>query len=182
MCSSFFFSVSAAPSKVQVTLGTGRPVMVAGILTVVPALQFSRSWALTSRVTLGSTGHKENTLLLLLVGDHVSGDESVFLTQDVLDQDICRLGRLRPPGCVDGVDPELALFAFLQVWDGYFSGGVELVCWVHPPPIRRALLVHFNDVTFDRAAAVSVRRTPAEGDAALGLVFDLRGSGRTGDI
>lgn len=40
---SFFFSVSAVPSKVQVTLGRGRPVIVAGILMVVSALQFIRS-------------------------------------------------------------------------------------------------------------------------------------------
>lgn len=55
---SFFFSVSAVPSKVQVTLGRGLPVMVAGILMVVAALQFSKSCALTSRVTVGSTGKK----------------------------------------------------------------------------------------------------------------------------
>lgn len=43
VCNSFFFSVSAVPSKVQVTLGTGRPVTVTGILMAVPALQFRRS-------------------------------------------------------------------------------------------------------------------------------------------
>lgn len=42
--------------------------------------------------------------------------------------------------------------------------------------------MEFNDVTFDGAATVFVRRTPADGDAALGLVFDLRGSRRTRDI
>lgn len=52
---SLFFSVSAVPSKVQVTLGRGRPVIVAGILMVDAALQFSKSCALTSRVTVGST-------------------------------------------------------------------------------------------------------------------------------
>lgn len=53
--SSFFFSVSAVPSNVHVTLGVGRPVMTVGILIIEPALQDSRSWALTSREMVGST-------------------------------------------------------------------------------------------------------------------------------
>ena len=56
VCSSFFFSVSAGPSKVQVILGTGLPLMETGILMLFPALHVSRSWALTSRLRLGSTG------------------------------------------------------------------------------------------------------------------------------
>lgn len=40
----------------------------------------------------------------------------------------------------------------------------------------------FDDVAFDGAAAIFVRWTPAKGDAALGLVFDFRGSRRTRDV
>lgn len=42
--------------------------------------------------------------------------------------------------------------------------------------------MEFNNVAFDGAAAIFIRWTPAKGDAALGLVFDLRGSRRTRDV
>lgn len=100
----------------------------------------------------------------------------IHLTQDVLNQDVRRLGGLRVSGCIHRIDPELALFALLQVGDCNFSGRVELVSRVHSPPIRRSLLMDLDDVTLDGAAAVSVRGAPAECDAALGLVFNLWGS------
>ena len=75
VCISFFFSASAVPSKVQVTLGMGRPEMVAGILMVVPALQFNRSEALTSRVTVGSTA--EQTARFNPTGSDVYSREDV---------------------------------------------------------------------------------------------------------
>lgn len=53
---------------------------------------------------------------------------------------------------------------------------MELVSRVHAPPIRRALLVDLDDVTLDWAATISVWWAPAEGDTALGLVFNLGGS------
>lgn len=108
--------------------------------------------------------------------------DSVSLTQNVLNQDVCRLGGLRVSGGVHSVDPELALLALLQVRDGDFSGRVELVGGVHPPPIRSALLVDLNDVTLDRAATVSVWWVPAECDAALRLVLNLWGSRRAGGV
>lgn len=37
VCCSFFFSVGAVPSNSHLTVGTGLPDMVAGILIVVPA-------------------------------------------------------------------------------------------------------------------------------------------------
>lgn len=106
----------------------------------------------------------------------------VSLTQDVLDQDVGCPGRLRVSGSVHGVDPELAFLALLQVRDGDFSGGVELVGGVHPPPVRRALLVDLDDVTLDGAAAIFVRRAPGECDAALRLVFNLGGSRWAGRV
>lgn len=59
---------------------------------------------------------------------------------------------------------------------------MELVGGVHPPPVRRALLVDLDDVTLDGAATISVRWAPGECDAALGLVFNLGGSRWTGRV
>lgn len=59
---------------------------------------------------------------------------------------------------------------------------MELVGGVHPPPIRRALLVDLDDVTLDGAAAVFVWWAPGERDAALGLIFNLRGSRWAGRV
>lgn len=98
------------------------------------------------------------------------------LTQDVLDQDVARPGGLGVPGIIHSINLELALFAFLQVRDSDFSGCVELVGRVHPPPVRSALLVHLNDVTFEGATSIFVWRAPGESDAVLGLVFNHRGS------
>lgn len=104
------------------------------------------------------------------------------LTQDVLNQDVRCLGRLRLAGSVHSIDPELALLALLQVRDSDFSRWVELVSGVHPPPVRRAFLMDLDDVTLQGAATIFVRWTPAESDAALGLVFDLRGSRWAGRV
>lgn len=106
----------------------------------------------------------------------------ITLTQDVLNQDVGCFGRLGVSGGVHRVDPELALLALLQVGDGDFSGRMELVGRVHPPPIRRAFLMDLDDVTFDGAATISVWRAPGERDAALGLVFNLRGSRWAGRV
>ena len=100
----------------------------------------------------------------------------VTLTQDVLNQDVSRPRGLGVAGGVHSINTELALFALLQVGDGDFGGWVQLVGGVHPPPIRRALLVDLDDVTLDGAATIFVWRSPAESDAALGLVFNLGGS------
>lgn len=100
----------------------------------------------------------------------------VTLTQDILDQDVTRSGGLRVASSIHSINLELALFAFLQVRYGDFSRRVQLVGRVHPPPIRRALLMHFNDVPFEGATTIFVWRAPRESDAVLGLVFNQRGS------
>ncbi|KAF3843847.1 hypothetical protein F7725_002696 [Dissostichus mawsoni] len=105
VCRSFFFSLSAGPSKVQVSLGVGRPLKETGICRGVPAL---------------------------------------------------------------------------QVGDGDLRQGVELIGGVDPPPIRRALFVHLDDVALDGAASVSVGGDPAQSHAALRLVFNLGGAGGAG--
>lgn len=106
----------------------------------------------------------------------------VTLTQDVLNQDVGRLSRLGVSSSIHRVDPELALLALLQIGDCDFSGRMELVGRVHPPPIRRALLMDLDDVTLDGTATISVWRAPGERDAALGLVFNLWGSRRAGRV
>lgn len=98
------------------------------------------------------------------------------LTQDVLDQDVTCPGRLRVASSIHSINLELALFAFLQVRNCDFSRCVQLVGRINPPPIRRALLMHFNDVPFEGATAIFVWRAPCESDAVLGLVFNQRGS------
>lgn len=105
------------------------------------------------------------------------------LTQDILHHNVGRLGAgLRVASSVYGVDPEAALLALLQVRDCDLSGGVELVSWVHPPPIRRAIFMDLDDVTLDGAAAIFVWRSPGEGDAALRLVLHFRTAGGAGRI
>lgn len=104
----------------------------------------------------------------------------MILTQDVLNQDVGSSGGLGVPGVVHSVNPELALFAFLQVWNRDFGCGVELIHRVHPPPISSALLVDLDDVTLDRAATVSLWWAPGESDAVLGLIFHLRAAGWAG--
>lgn len=104
------------------------------------------------------------------------------LTQDVLNQDVSRLGGLGFSCAVHSVDPELALLALLQVGDCDLSRWVELVGRVHPPPIRRALLMNLNDVTLDGVAAIFVWWSPGERDTVLCLVFNLGGSRCTGRV
>lgn len=55
----FFLCDLALPSKSQVTLGAGRPPMVAGILIGSPARMQSRSSAVTSMLMEGGTVHME---------------------------------------------------------------------------------------------------------------------------
>lgn len=50
---------------------------------------------------------------------------------------------------------------------------MELVGWVHPSPVWRALFMNLNDVTLNWASTISFRRSPGECDAALGLIFNL---------
>lgn len=112
----------------------------------------------------------------------LQSDCCVALTQDVLNYDVGSLGGLRVASCIHSVDPELALLALLQVWDSDFSGWVELIGRVHPPPIRRALLMDLDNITLDGASTISVRGAPGECNAALGLVFNLGRSRWTGNI
>lgn len=105
-----------------------------------------------------------------------------FLTQDVLNQDVSCPGGLRVSCSIHGIDLELALLSLLQVRDSDFGRWVELIGWVYPPPIRRALLMNLDDVTFDGASAVSFRRAPGECDAALSFVFNLGGARWAGGV
>lgn len=112
-------------------------------------------------------------------GGHLQNAE---LTQDVLSQDLCCPCRLRASSSIHRIDPKLALFALLQVRNNEFSGWVELVSRVYPSPVRAALLMDLDDVTFDWAATIFVWWTPAQSDAVLGLVFNLWSSRRAGRV
>lgn len=102
---------------------------------------------------------------------------TVGRTLDVFNQNFASTwAGVRLANVVDGNNPEAVTLQLTEAGHSELRGGMEGVRVIDLDPIRFALILNLDDVAFNGASSIPLRRLPGKCDAVLCLICNLRSS------